>query len=87
MLYHYDSICNCLWWIPGIIIAILEIICGVILFTCIIGIPFPIQHCKLVDPNMRLRQVRERIKFRSASECSSIRSIRLLNEAQEAWWM
>ncbi|KAF4689072.1 hypothetical protein FOZ60_002105 [Perkinsus olseni] len=42
-----DWLCNCLWWLPGIIIAAFEIICAVISFISIIGVPFGIQHCKL----------------------------------------
>ncbi|KAF4675559.1 hypothetical protein FOL46_001086 [Perkinsus olseni] len=38
---------NCLWFIPGLIIAIFNIFSAVLCFISIIGIPFGIQYCKL----------------------------------------
>ncbi|EEQ97374.1 conserved hypothetical protein [Perkinsus marinus ATCC 50983] len=38
---------NCLWFIPGLIIAIFNILSAVVCFITIIGIPFGIQFCKL----------------------------------------
>lgn len=42
-----SCLCNCLWFIPGLIIAVFYIIASLIFFISIIGIPFGIQCCKL----------------------------------------
>ncbi|EER05061.1 Inner membrane protein yccF, putative [Perkinsus marinus ATCC 50983] len=42
-----SCLCNCLWFIPGLIIAVFYIIASLIFFISIIGIPFGVQCCKL----------------------------------------
>ncbi|KAF4669927.1 hypothetical protein FOZ61_002488 [Perkinsus olseni] len=42
-----SCMCNCLWFIPGLIIAIFYVLAAVLFFVTIVGIPFGIQCCKL----------------------------------------